>query len=91
MEETLCVGDVDRDVTNQAIEQTAQSLSRLPGTYLEDMQCGERFCRATFGNEKGEQPDIQNLFGDPPFVNEGFTVNEANGRVSLYFTRLGEP
>lgn len=90
MDETLRVGDVDRDLTKLAIEQAAKSLPKLPGTYLEDMQCGERFCRATFGNEKGEQPAIQSLFGEPPFANEGFTINEANGRVSLYFTRPGE-
>jgi hypothetical protein len=54
------------------------------------MQCGESFCRATFAHENGEQPDIQGLFGEPPFVNEGFTIHEPDGRVTLYFTRPGE-
>ncbi|MGH8581897.1 MAG: hypothetical protein ACREWG_03735 [Gammaproteobacteria bacterium] len=90
MDETLRVGDVDRDVTKLAVEQAATSLPKVPGTYLEDLQCGKRFCRAIFGNEKGEQPAIRSLFGEPPFANEGFTLNEPDGRVSLYFTRPGE-
>ena len=70
--------------------QAAKSLEKVPGVNLEDMQCGESFCRATFAHENGEQPDIRDLFGVPPFVNEGFTLKEPDGRVALYFTRPGE-
>ena len=89
MDETLRVGNIDRDSTALAIEQAGKSIAEVPGVNLEDMQCGERFCRATFVHEKGEQPVIEALFGQPPFVTEGFAINEADGRVSVYFTRPG--
>lgn len=90
IDETLRVGYLDRDSTKLATDQAAKSLAKMPGVNLEDMQCGERFCRATFAYENGEQPDIRGLFGVPPFLNEGFTINEADGRVALYFARPGE-
>ena len=89
MDETLRVGNIDRDSTALAIEQAGKSIAEVPGVNLEDMQCGERFCRATFVHEKGEQPVIEALFGQPPFVTEGFAINEDDGRVSVYFTRPG--
>ena len=60
-----------------------------PDIKLEDMQCRDDFCRATFADKNGEQPPIHELFGKPPFLNEGFTVEESDGRVSVYFTRPG--
>ncbi|MGH8610086.1 MAG: hypothetical protein ACREX9_22555 [Gammaproteobacteria bacterium] len=87
MDETL---DFDRDATELAIEQAGKSVAKVPGVKLEDLQCGERLCRATFAHENGEPPAIQDLFGAPPFVTDGFTINEADGRVSLYFARPGE-
>ena len=90
MEETLRVGYFDRDATELAIEQAGKSVAKVPGVKLEDMQCGERLCRATFAHENGEPPAIQDLFGEPPFVTDGFTINGAEGRVSLYFARAGE-
>jgi hypothetical protein len=90
MDETLRVGDFDRDATELAMEQAGKSVAKVPGVKVEDMQCGERFCRATFAHENGEPPAIQDLFGEPPFVTDGFTINEADGRVSLYFARPGE-
>jgi len=89
MDEKLRVGNIDRDSTALAIEQADKSIAKVPGINLEDMQCGERFCRATFAHENGEKPDIQGLLGEPPFVNEGFFINEPDGRVSVYFTRPG--
>src|ERR687895_483831 len=90
MDETLRIGNFDRNSTELAIEQAGKSVAKLPGVKLEDMQCGERFCRAMFAHENGEPPAIQDLFGEPPFVTDGFTINEADGRVSLYFARPGE-
>ncbi len=90
LDETLRVGNFDREATELAIEQAGKSVAKVPGVKLEDMQCGERFCRATFAHENGEPPAIQDLFGQPPFVADGFTINEADGRVSLYFARPGE-
>lgn len=89
MDEKLRVGNFDRDSTALAIAQVDKSIAKLPGVNLEDMQCSERLCRATFANEKGEPPAIEALFGQPPFVTEGFAINGADGRVSVYFTRPG--
>jgi hypothetical protein len=89
MDEKLRVGNFDRDSTALAIAQVDKSIAKLPGVNLEDMQCSERLCRATFAHEKGEPPVIEALFGQPPFVTEGFAINEADGRVSVYFTRPG--
>lgn len=90
MDETLRVGTFDQVATQLAIEQAGKSVAEAPGVILEDMQCGERFCRATFADQNGERPAIERLFGAPPFSTEGFTINETDGRVSLYFTRPGE-
>lgn len=90
MDETLRVGYWDRDSTTQATEQAVKSLEKAPDVILEDMRCSESFCRATFAQINGEQPDIGSLFGKPPFVNEGFTIHEPDGRVTLYFTQPGE-
>jgi hypothetical protein len=53
------------------------------------MQCDEKFCRAIFTKTNGKEPDIQALYGEPPFLTEGFTLNDADGRISLYFTQPG--
>lgn len=90
MDETLRAGSFDKAATEQAREQAGKSLAKLPGVNLDDLQCGKGFCRATFTQESGDPPELQELFGEPPFQTEGFTVNEADGRVSLYFARPGE-
>lgn len=89
IDETLDAGHWDWDQTTQASEQATSSLEKLPGVTLENMQCGDRFCRATLAHEDGKQPDIGDLIGEPPFVNDGFTINEPDGRVSVYFAGNG--
>ncbi|MGH8628757.1 MAG: hypothetical protein ACREYC_27035, partial [Gammaproteobacteria bacterium] len=51
MDEKLRVGNSDRDSTALAIAQVDKSIAKLPGVNLEDMQCSERLCRATFAHE----------------------------------------
>lgn len=89
MEDSLRAGSFDKEATEQAREQAIKSIAKMPGVNLDDLQCGKGFCRATFAQDSGEAPEIGELFGEPPFENEGFTVNEADGRVSLYFARQG--
>lgn len=89
MNESLSMSSADAHLTAQATEQAAMSLAKTPGVNLETMQCDSRFCRATFASKSGRAPNIGDLFGEPPFVTEGFTVNEADGRVSIYFTQPG--
>lgn len=76
-------------MTAQATEQAVISTGKTPGINLEDMQCDQRFCRAAFTNTNGRVPDVQPLLGEPPFVTEGFTIIEPDGRVVLYFTQPG--
>lgn len=89
IDETFRVGSGDTHLTAQATEQAAMSLRKLSNINLDDMQCEERFCRATFTKINGKEPDIQALYGEPPFLTEGFTLYEADGRISLYFTQPG--
>lgn len=90
MDETLRVGNWERDITKQVTYQAEKSLEKVPGVNLEDMQCSDRFCRATFTHEDGKQEAILDLLGEPPFVNEIFTLHEPDGRVMLYAARPGE-
>ncbi len=90
MDETLRVGNWDQDKTKQATYEAEISLEKVPGVNLEDMQCNDLYCRATFTHEDGKQDAILDLFGTPPFENEGFTVNGPDGRVALYVARPGE-
>lgn len=89
IDKTLLVDSIDATLTAQATEQAATSLGKMPDINLENMQCNDRLCRATFANSNGKKTDIQRIFGEPPFLTEGFTVNEVDGRVSLYFTQPG--
>jgi len=88
VDETFDVGYRDDNLTAQASEQASVSIASLPDVNLEEMQCSDRVCRATLTYEN-DGLAVQDLFGEPPFVNEGFTINLADGRVQLYFTQPG--
>lgn len=91
LDETLRVGFLDREATDVATAEAGTSIAKLPGVRLEDMQCGERFCRATLAQEDGKPSAISELFGEPPFsAADGFTIDQPDGRVQLYFARPGE-
>lgn len=72
------------------MEQMETSLAEVPGINLADMQCGESFCRASFVPENGKPPNISQLIGASPFIDSGFTINEPDGRVRVYFTQPGQ-
>lgn len=90
MDDTLILEEPDQESTRATAKLAEESLEKVPGVQLNDMQCTDGFCRATFASEDGESPAIGDLFGEPPFESEGFTVNQPDGRVVLYFTRAGE-
>lgn len=79
----------DEHATNTAWAQTHQVLETMPGVLLDDIQCGTNICRASFARIDGEVPDISNIWGNPPFVSEGFTIPQKDGSVILYFTSEG--
>lgn len=79
----------DTEQTAHARRQITESLAGMPKTRLDDVVCGERFCRAAFAGDDGQPPALSSLFGIPPFEREGFTISEPDGRVAIYFTREG--
>ena len=86
----LDTGGFDRDVTRLIMEQMKTNLAEAPGLNLADLQCGARFCRASFVHENGKPPNISQLIGASPFIDSGFTINEPDGRVRVYFTQPGQ-
>lgn len=90
LDEALDTGDFDRDATRLTMEQMETSLAEVPGINLADMQCGGRFCRASFVAENGKPPNISQLIGASPFIDSGFTINEPDGGVRVYFTQPGQ-
>jgi hypothetical protein len=90
LDEALDTGDFDRDVTRLTTEQMETSLAEVPGINLANMQCGEHFSRASFISENGKPPNISQLIGASPFIDSGFTINDPDGSVRVYFTQPGQ-
>lgn len=90
MDEALDAGDFDRDATTLAMDQTETSLAKVPGINLADMQCSERFCRATLIPETGKRLNISQLMGASPFIGSGTTIHKPDGSVKFYFTPAGQ-
>ena len=90
MDNSLVAGLQDEAATVTMADSIVASLDKLPGVQLDDVSCSARFCRAIFSDLNGRQPKLDELFGEPPFVNEGFTVIQPDGRVRLYFNQPGQ-
>jgi hypothetical protein len=90
MDEALDTGDFDREATRVTMGQMETSLAQVPGINLADLQCGQRFCRASFVPDNGERPNIAQLLGASPFIDSGFTITEPDGHVRVYFTQPGQ-
>jgi hypothetical protein len=59
---------------------------------LDDVQCNDRFCRASFTPEAGKQLNISQVIeASSQFMGAGFTLNGADGNVKLYFTQSDQP
>src|SRR5262245_34239386 len=54
LDEALDTGDFDREATRSTLEQMETSLAEVPGINLADLQCGQRFCRASVVSENDE-------------------------------------
>jgi hypothetical protein len=90
MDEALDAGYFDRDATPLAMDQVETSLAKVPGINLADIQCSERFCRATLIPETGKRLNISQLMGVSPFIGSGTTIHEPDGSVRFYFTQPGQ-
>lgn len=90
IDDSLKWGNFDREITEQAESEALRTLSGLSGVGLEQIQCGDRFCRAELKYDQGRKNAVMELFGKPPFTSDGFTTEESDGRTALYFVRPGE-
>jgi hypothetical protein len=90
MDATMTAQSRDRVYTSEVKEQFKVSLTYAPGVKLEDVDCGSRFCRATFTQPDGAPPTLRQVIGASPFMTEGFTLGDADGRMAIYFVRAGE-
>ena len=90
IEDSLKWGNFDHEMTEQAKSEALRTLSGLSGVGLDQIQCGDRFCRAELKYDQGRKAAVMELFGKPPFTNDGFTTEAPDGRTALYFVRPGE-
>jgi hypothetical protein len=79
----------DATATSIAFEQASETISENSAIDLDGIECAKRFCRATVSLKSDDPDAIRNLFGHPPFMTEGFTIHDADGRVQVYFTQPG--
>jgi hypothetical protein len=90
LDEALATGAFDRKATRVTLEEMETSLAEAPGITLADLQCGGRFCRASFVPDNGKPPNIAQVIGASPFIESGFTITEPDGGVRVYFTQPGQ-
>lgn len=90
MDEALDADYFDRDATKLVMDQAETSLAKVPGINLADMQCSERFCRATLIPENSKPLNVSQLFGASPFMGSGTAIHEPDGSVKVYFTPPGQ-
>ena len=90
LDEALATGDFDREATRLTMEEMETSLAEVPSINLADLQCGGRFCRANFVPDNGKPPNISQVIGASSFIESGFTINEPDGGVKVYFTQPGQ-
>lgn len=82
----------DPAVSQQASAQLNATIAQVKrmDLHVEKVSCGERFCRASFYQDNGERPVVRDIYGAPPITGEGFTIQEPDGRLGVYFARNGE-
>jgi hypothetical protein len=76
----------ESEQTLAARAQTQSLMDKLPGVILNDFRCGKGVCRAAFTRVDGDKPNLETLWGEPPFVNQIIEVPQDDGGTILYFT-----
>jgi hypothetical protein len=91
MDDSLDASHTDKDVTQTIMAQAEKSLVNVADTNLDDLRCNDRYCRASFTPETGKQVDVSQVIdATSQFMSSGFTLNEPDGSVKLYFTQSGQ-
>lgn len=73
----------------KATSEIEARLAALPHLALEDVACGRQFCRASFFRPDGQEFDSAQVVSVVPLENEAFTVETADHRMEVYFSRAG--
>ena len=90
MMQILESGSHDLSLTGQVFDQARSTVQqRLKNVNIDELECEARFCRAVFSSFDGTRPQLRPIFGRPPFMTEGFTMNEGDNRIALYFMQRG--
>ncbi|WP_145998585.1 hypothetical protein [Methyloterricola oryzae] len=90
MDESLNLGSYSPDATRSVTEKAQENLSRIPDVNLTEVQCSERFCRATLAPEDGKAVNVAEVVGGFSFAGSGFTLEDSDGQVKVYFTQPGQ-
>lgn len=80
---------LDELQSNTAWNETQSLLVDMPGVILNDMHCNTEFCSARFSSENGNPPDLDSLWGNPPYMYGGMSEIQQDGSVLLYFAGEG--
>ena len=89
LEQSIDVNYIDAGATEWARSQAVEALNHAPGVTLDDMKCGDHVCMASFTRAGTNAAQVTELFGYPPFMGDGFTVDQPDGRVLVYFSEAG--
>jgi len=76
----------DEDLTASIKAETLVNLKNAPGVDLDGIRCASSICRAKFVTADGKKPNIDEMWGTPPLMKEGFTVEQDDGSLVLYFS-----
>lgn len=90
MDDSLNLGSYSPDTTRSVMDKAQENLSRIPDVNLTEVQCSERFCRATLVPEDGKVVNLAEVVGGFSFAGSGFTLEDTDGQVKVYFTQPGQ-
>jgi hypothetical protein len=88
LDNILDSGGYDDQSTQPILSKADKALLNSPETQLNDMRCSKEFCRATVKAELGNKLDDSSLLiAFSEFSETGFTRNESDGSVKVYFSQ----
>lgn len=91
VDQSLDTGHFNYDKTIKVMEQAEKSLAKIPDITLDDVQCDERFCRATIVPEYGKQLNTSQILDlSSNFMESGTAVEKPDGSVKIYFTHADQ-
>ncbi|TVZ41004.1 hypothetical protein P886_0341 [Alteromonadaceae bacterium 2753L.S.0a.02] len=77
---------VDQDVSDEYYSATVALLMDNPEIVVDRVRCNQNYCSALFNTVDGASPNIEEVWGNPPFMHEGFSIPQIDGGLLLYFT-----